>query len=111
MAESEGAKVAAGIERRVVAETAGMRFTLYSIEPGCSIPWHFHTYVSDWYICREGEFTVQRRAPDQSDTLKPGGMANVPVGKVHRVINTGTETCRFALVQGPGAYDFNRVED
>ncbi len=99
----------AGVDREIVAESSGMRFTLYTIAPGCQIPWHFHTEVSDWYVCREGAFTVETRAPDESFPLIPGEMADVPAGRVHRVVCSGSAACRFALVQGIGAYDFNRV--
>jgi quercetin dioxygenase-like cupin family protein len=109
MPKVRSAIASAGVEREVVAESAGMRFTLYTIAPGCEIPWHYHSEVTDWYVCREGAFAVETRAPDETRALTPGDMASVPVGRVHRVVHTGSVTCRFALVQGIGAYDFNRV--
>lgn len=99
-----------GVESEVVAQSADMRFTLYTLAPGAQIPWHFHSEVADWYVCREGVFTVESRSPDTSVTLTAGEMHEMPVRRVHRVVNTGDSTCRFALVQGLGAYDFNPVD-
>lgn len=99
-----------GVENEVIAQSADMRFTLYSIEAGSQIPWHFHSEVSDWYICREGIFSVETRSPDHVATLGVGEMFQVPVRQIHRVINRGDGPCRFALVQGLGAYDFNPAE-
>jgi mannose-6-phosphate isomerase-like protein (cupin superfamily) len=99
-----------GVTREIVAESAGMRFTLYTVAAGCEIPWHYHSAVADWYVCREGRVAVEMREPDGVTTLQPGDMADVPVGRVHRVVNSGSGVCRFALVQAGGAYDFNRVD-
>ena len=99
-----------GVENEVLAQSADMRFALYSIAPGAQIPWHFHSAVSDWYICREGVFAVETQSPDHTATLRAGEMFQVPVRRVHRVVNRGEGTCRFALVQGLGAYDFNPAD-
>ena len=109
MTKTGSATDSASVTREIVAESAGMRFTLYAIAPGGEIPWHYHSAVSDWYVCREGTVAVETRDPDQRWRLAPGGMANVAVGRVHRVVNDGDGVCRFALVQAGGAYDFNRV--
>ncbi|MGE0665804.1 MAG: cupin domain-containing protein [Sphingomonadales bacterium] len=98
-----------GVACEVIIESAETRFTLYTFEPGSGTPWHFHSNVSDWYICQEGELTVATHSPESSIILMPAGMANVPAGTVHRTVNNGKATCRFALIQGTGAYDFNTV--
>ncbi|NKB48045.1 MAG: cupin domain-containing protein [Alphaproteobacteria bacterium] len=99
-----------GVANEVIAQSADMRFTLYTIDAGAQIPWHFHSEVSDWYICREGVFSVETQSPDHVETLSVGAMFQVPVRRVHRVVNQGDSPCRFALVQGLGAYDFNPVD-
>ena len=96
-----------GVKSEVVAQSDDVRFTLYTLEPGGQIPWHFHSEVTDWFICREGTFTVDAQAPDSSVTLNAGEMHEMPARRVHRVVNTGDSTCRFALVQVLGKYDFN----
>ncbi len=98
-----------GVESEVVAQSNDMRFTLYTLDPGAQIPWHFHSEVNDWYVCREGVFAVETQSPEELATLATGDMFQVPARRVHRVVNTGDSTCRFALVQGLGAYDFNPV--
>lgn len=96
-----------GVSNEVIAQSPEMRFTLYALEPGAQIPWHFHSEVNDWYLGREGVFAVETRSPDAAATLRAGDMLQVPVRRVHRVVNTGDGVCRFALVQGLGRYDFN----
>jgi quercetin dioxygenase-like cupin family protein len=98
-----------GVENEVIAQSPEMRFVLYTLAPGAEIPWHFHSEVADWYVCREGVFTVESQSPDEAVTLTRGEMHEMPVRRVHRVVNTGDGTCRFALVQGLGKYDFNPV--
>jgi quercetin dioxygenase-like cupin family protein len=96
-----------GVESEVLAQSDDVRFTLYTLEPGAQIPWHFHSEVTDWFICREGSCTVDSQSPDTSVTLGAGDMHEMPARRVHRVVNTGDGTCRFALVQVLGKYDFN----
>jgi len=110
MDDNEAKQGARGIQRQVVIDTPKARFTLYTLPPGRRTSWHFHSEVADWYICQEGELTVMTHAPDNIVTLRAGGMTTVPEGTVHTTINAGKRTCRFALVQGPGAYDFNTVD-
>jgi quercetin dioxygenase-like cupin family protein len=100
-----------GVESEVVAQSPEMRFTLYTLAPGAQIPWHFHSEVVDWYVCREGVFTVESQSPETSVMLAVGEIHEMPVRRVHRVVNTGDGTCRFALVQGLGKYDFNSVDE
>ena len=95
-----------GVESEVIAHSADVRFALYTLTPGAQIPWHFHSEVTDWFICREGTVTVDTQAPDGSVTLGVGEMHEMPARRVHRVTNTGDGTCRFALVQVLGKYDF-----
>ncbi len=96
-----------GVKNEVLAQSDDVRFSLYTLAPGGEIPWHFHSEVTDWFICREGTFTVYSQAPDSEVTLSPGEMYEMPARRVHRVLNTGDGTCRFALVQVLGKYDFN----
>ena len=107
---AEDPAVRQGVESEVVAQSPEMRFTLYTLAPGAQIPWHFHSEVADWYVCREGVFTVESRWPETSVTLTAGAMHEMPMRRVHRVVNTGDGPCRFALVQGLGKYDFNPVD-
>ena len=99
-----------GVESEVIAHSADVRFTLYTLEPGGEIPWHYHSEVTDWFICREGVFEIDGQSPESSVTLAVGEMYQMPVRRVHRVVNRSDSVCRFALVQVLGAYDFNPVE-
>ena len=99
-----------GVTSEVIAQSADMRFALYTLAPGAQIPWHFHSEVSDWFICREGVIAVESQSPDETVTLSVGEMYQMPVRRAHRVINKGDDISRFALVQGLGAYDFNPLD-
>lgn len=105
-----GGVVRPGVESEVIAQSADMKFTLFTLAPGAEIPWHFHSEVTDWYVCREGVFAVETQSPDNLVTLTVGEMTKTPVRRVHRVVNKGDGPCRFALVQGLGTYDFIPVE-
>ena len=57
-----------GVESEVIAHSADVRFTLYTLAPGGEIPWHFHSEVTDWFICREGTVTVDFATADGTAT-------------------------------------------
>jgi quercetin dioxygenase-like cupin family protein len=82
------------------------RFTLGA---GEAIPWHFHSEVSDWYVCLEGRLTVETRAPRHLVELAPGGTYSIPPKTAHLISNKGAEDCRFMLIQGVGRNDFHLV--
>ncbi|MSO80162.1 MAG: cupin domain-containing protein [Alphaproteobacteria bacterium] len=80
-----------------------------STGPGAEIPWHMHSVVNDWYICREGRMWAETRAPESVTDLAPGGMANVRARRPHSIRNVGAAAAAFALVHGVGAYDFHAL--
>ena len=71
-----GGVVRPGVESEVIAQSADMKFTLFTLAPGAEIPWHFHSEVTDWYVCREGVFAVETQSPDNLVTLTVGEMTN-----------------------------------
>jgi quercetin dioxygenase-like cupin family protein len=77
-----------------------------TLAPGEVIPWHFHSEVSDWYICLKGRLSVETRAPRNLAVLEPGGTYSIPPKTAHFIANRGDEDCQFALVQGVGRNDF-----
>jgi quercetin dioxygenase-like cupin family protein len=82
------------------------RFTLGA---GEVIPWHFHSEVSDWYVCLQGRLTVETKAPRDLVVLEPGGTYSIPPKTAHLISNRSGEDCRFMLIQGVGRNDFHLV--
>jgi quercetin dioxygenase-like cupin family protein len=88
------------------SDVQARRFTLAA---GEAIPWHFHTEVSDWYVCLAGRLTVETRAPRDHVELAPGDTYSIPPKRAHLISNRGGEDCQFMLIQGVGRNDFHLV--
>jgi mannose-6-phosphate isomerase-like protein (cupin superfamily) len=96
-------------DRELVAETDGLRVQVLTLGPGESIPWHWHSQVTDTMVCLEGAIEVETRAPRESFRLAPGGRCTVPPKRAHIVRNVDAGRSRFLIVQGVGTYDFNPI--
>jgi quercetin dioxygenase-like cupin family protein len=94
-----------------IAEDSDLRARIYTLAPEDVIPWHDHSSVTDWYFCLAGSLRVETRAPGADERLGAGGRYQIPPGTAHRISNGGREDCRFLLLQGVGAYDFNKIQD
>lgn len=93
----------------VVAATPDLRMVVLTLDAGQELPWHWHSIVTDNVICLEGPMVVEMRAPRERFELKPGERCAVPARRAHRVSGKDGGPCKFALLQGIGAYDFNPV--
>ena len=94
-----------------IVEGSDVRARLYTLAPGDVIPWHYHTDVGDWYFCLAGSLRIETRAPRADRSVEVGGSFRIAPKTAHRISNGGDgEDCRFLLLQGVGAYDFNRIE-
>ncbi|MBX6367386.1 MAG: cupin domain-containing protein [Rhodospirillales bacterium] len=93
----------------VISEAPGLRVVVLTLGPGQSIPWHWHSAVTDEAFGLEGELEVELRAPRETHRLTPGKRSTVPPKRAHRVVNVHGGTSRFLLVQGGGRHDFNPV--
>jgi quercetin dioxygenase-like cupin family protein len=95
-----------------VAKGSDLQARLYTLAPGDVIPWHFHTHVTDWYFCLTGWLRIETRAPHTDERLSPGRTYALLPKTAHRISNGGESTdCRFLLLQGVGAYDFNKIQE
>lgn len=92
--------------RELVSEADGLRVQILTLGPGETVPWHYHSLVSDVFICLEGTTVVETRAPRARHELGPGEHCTVPAKTAHEVSEKDGRGCRFAIVQGVGAYDF-----
>lgn len=95
--------------RDLVAEADGLRVQVLTLAGGEKVPWHYHSIVSDIFIGLEGTTVVETRAPRARHELGLGEHCVVPPGTAHEVTGKDDKGCRFTLVQGIGAHDFNPV--
>ena len=92
--------------REVVAEGADLRVSVLTLAAGQCVPWHYHSEVSDSFVCLEGPMVVETRAPRRSYLLQPGQRCAVPPKTAHYVQGEGGGPCQFLIIQGVGVYDF-----
>jgi quercetin dioxygenase-like cupin family protein len=96
-------------DREIVAATPDLRMVVLTLGRGQEVPWHWHSNVTDNVICLEGPMVVETRAPRERFVLAPGERCAVPPKRAHRVSGKDGGPCKFAILQGVGAYDFNPV--
>ncbi len=105
------AKPAYPVERReMVAETPQLRMVMLTLAPGQEVPWHWHSNVTDTFLCMEGPMVVETREPAAQFELAPGQSCQVPARRMHRVHGKDSGRCKFANLQGVGTYDFHLVK-
>lgn len=86
-------------------EGADMRANVLTLAAGECVPWHYHTSITDAFVCLSGTLVVETRAPRQENVLRPGERCAVPPKTAHYVHGHGMGPCQFLLLQGVGAYD------
>ncbi len=92
--------------RELVAENDGLRVQILTLGNGENIPWHYHSAVSDIFICLDGTTVVETRATRACHELAPGKHCVVPPKTAHEVTGKDGNGCRFVIVQGVGPHDF-----
>lgn len=92
--------------RELVAEGADLRVTVLTLARGQCVPWHYHSEITDSFVCLEGPMVVETRAPRHAYRLQPGERCTVPPKTAHYVAGEDGGPCRFLIVQGVGVYDF-----
>jgi len=60
----------AGYDR--VMEGADMRASILTLAQGECVPWHYHSTITDSFVCLEGPMEVETRAPRALHLLEPG---------------------------------------
>ena len=92
-----------GYER--VMEGADMRASVLTLAAGECVPWHYHSTITDSFVCLEGPMEVETRAPRAVHRLSPGQCCEVAPKTAHTVHGVDGGPCRFLLMQGVGVYD------
>src|SRR5438445_78462 len=58
--------------RELVAEGADLRVQVLSLAAGQCVPWHYHSQISDSFVCLERPMVVETRAPRRTYRLLAG---------------------------------------
>jgi quercetin dioxygenase-like cupin family protein len=93
----------------VLAETQELRMVVLTLAEGQEVSWHWHTEVTDRFFCMQGPMVIETRVPREVFELNPGDTCVVPPKRAHRVAGKGCGSCKFAVLQGVGTYDFHRI--
>ena len=95
------------VERRARhAARPGFHISELQLSPTQTVPWHFHTHISDTFYILEGQMRLFLQNPKQDVWLQPGQSFVVAPGRPHLVTNAGKTSLTFLIMQGIGEYDF-----
>jgi quercetin dioxygenase-like cupin family protein len=73
------------------------------------VPWHYHSEISDSFVCLDGPMVVETWAPRHTYRLLAGERRAVPPKAAHYVHGKADGPCKLLIVQGVGVYDFVAV--
>ncbi len=91
-----------------VVKTSDVQARVFTLAAGETIPWHFHRESTDHYFVLEGLLSISTRGPELVvRKFSVGQTHKIAPGTAHLVANGGDKDCRFLLIQGVGAYDWN----
>jgi mannose-6-phosphate isomerase-like protein (cupin superfamily) len=91
-----------------VVRGSDVQARVFTLAPGEAIPWHFHRETPDHYFVLEGILSIFTRGRDvTARNLSAGRSDKVEPGTPYLIANGGDTDCRFLLIQGVGAYDWN----
>ena len=93
-------------DTELVAEGADLRVQILTLAAGQCVPWHYHSDITDSFVCLEGPMVVETRAPRNHHRLQAGERCTVPPKTAHYVHGETDGPCKFLIVQGVGTYDF-----
>lgn len=95
------------VERRARhAVRPGFHISELQLSPTQTVPWHYHTSISDTFYVLEGEMRLFLQHPKEEVRLSPGQSYVAVAGRPHLVTNAGTSSLTFLVLQGLGEYDY-----
>ncbi len=95
------------VEHRTThAARDGFRINELTISTTQKVPWHYHNKTKDIFFVLEGEITVYLRKPKEMKNIQPGEIFEVGPKRPHLVVNSGTNSATFLILQGIGEYDY-----
>ena len=92
-----------------IIRTENVLVRVMQLEKDAATEWHYHSMVSDYFVCLNGVVRVESKSPDEVIVLYPGRHLEIRPPQVHRVINAHTEKSEYLLIQGVGKYDLNKA--
>ena len=97
-------------DRELVAEGTDLRVQVLTLAAGQCVPWHYHSEITDAFVCLEGPMVVETRAPRNEYLLTTGQRCAVPPRTAHYVHGQADGPCKFLIVQGVGLSSFWSAE-
>ena len=91
--------------RELIMEGTDMRVQVLTFDEGESIPWHFHSEITDYFVCLEGTLVVETKAPSNTHLLEVGERCSVSPMNAHYVHSLEMSKAKFLILQGVGVYD------
>jgi len=88
------------------AERPGSRINELQLSPTQTVPWHFHTNISDTFYVLEGEMRLFLQQPKEEVRLTVGQSYVAAARRPHLVTNAGKTSLTFLILQGVGEYDY-----
>ncbi|MBO0709727.1 MAG: cupin domain-containing protein [Acetobacteraceae bacterium] len=88
-----------------VMEGEDMRAVVLTLDRGQNVPWHYHSTITDSFVCLQGPMVVETRAPRNTFVLNAGERCAVPPMTAHQVHGLDGAPCQFMVLQGTGVYD------
>jgi mannose-6-phosphate isomerase-like protein (cupin superfamily) len=88
------------------AERPGFRISELQLSPTQTVPWHFHTNISDTFYVLEGEMRLFLQQPKEEVRIGVGQSYVAVAGRPHLVTNAGKTSLTFLILQGVGEYDY-----
>jgi quercetin dioxygenase-like cupin family protein len=88
------------------AERPGFRISELQLSPTQTVPWHFHTNISDTFYVLVGKMRLFLQDPKQEVRLGVGESFVAAAGRPHLVTNAGDSSLTFLILQGVGEYDY-----
>ena len=78
-------------DRELVMEGKDMRVQVLTLGKNDCIPWHYHSEITDSFVCLEGTLVVETKAPTNTHILEVHGL--------------NMSSAKFMILQGVGVYD------
>ena len=97
----------AGYETAMEGED--MRAVVLTLDRGQTVPWHYHSTITDSFVCLKAPMVMETRAPRNTYVLNAGERCTVPPMTAHHVHGLDGGPCQFMVLQGTGVYDNVRV--
>lgn len=88
-----------------VMEGSDVQALVLTLAAGQSVPWHYHSEITDVFFCLTGSMVVETLAPHAMNVLEAGESCSVPPKTAHCIYGKDNGPCRFLVLEGVGVYD------